>query len=355
MILARQPGAHIASVASCFPHNRVDAADTVRALGRLFPEQDPEAIRSLVDRSGIETRHIVPTLDEVLDGSTFTARNDRYGAAATELAVGACRRALAKASIAPRDVDVVIDVSCTGIMIPALDVRLVPALGLRRDVRRMPITESGCAAGALALGIAGSFAERGLRVLVVAVELCSLSFVQGDRSRTNLIAAVLFGDGAAAAVVVPGGRGPRIEAVGSHLIEGTEGTMGFAIGGHGLQIVLRRELPAVIAGRLPVAQTSFLQTHDREIDDIGLHLIHPGGRRILEAYRDCNALDEHALRFSAESLRRYGNLSSASILTVLELALDARAPLTAGKEAFLMAIGPGLSIEMLLLDWNNAL
>ena len=131
--------------------------------------------------------------------------------------------------------------------------------------------------------------------------------------------------------------------------------MGFAIGGHGLQIVLRRELPAVIAGRLPVAQTSFLHTHDREIDDIGLHLIHPGGRRILEAYRDCNALDEQALRFSAESLRRYGNLSSASILTVLELALDAGASLTAGKEAFLMAIGPGLSIEMLLLDWNNAL
>jgi alkylresorcinol/alkylpyrone synthase len=354
MILARQPGAHIASVASSFPSNVVDAAGTVRTLQGLFPEQDPAFIQSLVDRSGVDTRHIVPTVAEVLDPSTFTSRNDRYRSAATELGVIACRRALEKASIGPREIDVVIDVSCTGIMIPALDVRLVPALGLRRDVRRVPITESGCAAGALALGMAGSFAERGLRVLVVAVELCSLSFVHGDRSRTNLVAAVLFGDGAAAAVIRPGGPGPRIEAVGSHLIEGTEGTMGFAIGGHGLQIVLRRELPAVLAARLPQAQASFLREHDRDIDDVGMHLIHPGGRRILEAYKDCNALDGQALRFSAESLRRYGNLSSASILTVLEFALDARVPVTDGKDAFLMAIGPGLSLEMMLLDWEDA-
>jgi alkylresorcinol/alkylpyrone synthase len=248
----------------------------------------------------------------------------------------------------------VIDVSCTGITIPALDVRLVPALGLRRDVRRVPITESGCAAGALALGLASSFAERGLKVLVVAVEVCSLSLVQGDRSRTSLVASVLFGDGAAAAVILPGGSGPRIAAVGSHLIEDTEGTMGFAVGGHGLQIILQRELPSVLVEHLPEAQERFLREHGRTAEDIGLHLIHPGGRRILEAYSELHGLAPDALRFSRESLRRFGNLSSASVLTVLELALEARVPVPAEKDAFLMAIGPGLSIEMILLDWKDA-
>ena len=354
MILSRQPAAHIASVGSSFPPNTVRAADAVRTLQTLFPEQDADLVRTLVERSGVETRSIVPTIEEVLGPSTFTARNDRYRAAATDLAVRACRLALDRASITPREIDVVIDVSCTGIMIPALDVRLVPALGLRRDVRRVPITESGCAAGALALGMASAFAERGLRVLVVAVELCSLSLVQGDRSRTNLVASVLFGDGAAAAVVLPGGRGPRVEAVGSHLIEGTEETMGFSIGGHGLQIILQRELPAVLAGHLPEVRRRFLSDHGRTDADIGLHLIHPGGRKILDAYQEIFHLDESALGFSRESLRRFGNLSSVSILTVLELALDARVPVPAGKDAFLVAIGPGLSIEMMILDWEGA-
>jgi alkylresorcinol/alkylpyrone synthase len=354
LILARQPGAHVASVVSSFPANTIGVAETVQALVRLFPDQDPEFVQNLVERSGVETRALVPTVEEVLDPSTFTSRNDRYRSAATELAIRACRGALERAAITAREIDIVIDVSCTGITIPALDVRLVPALGLRRDVKRVPITESGCAAGALALGIAGTFAERGLRVLVVAVELCSLSLVQGDRSRTNLVASVLFGDGAAAAVILPGGPGPRIEAVGSHLIEDTEGTMGFSIGGHGLQIILQRELPSVLALHLPEAQRSFLFEHGRTFDDIGLHLIHPGGRRILEAYTQLNTLDAGALDFSRESLRRFGNLSSVSILTVLEIALDAHVSLPEGKEAFLMAIGPGLSLEMLLLDWEDA-
>lgn len=353
MIFAHPPGAHIASVASSFPPNTVGVADAVRTLQALFPEQDGEFVRNLVERSGVETRCIVPTLEEVLDASTFTARNERYRTAATELAVRACRRALDRATLTAREIDVVIDVSCTGITIPALDVRLVPALGLRRDVKRVPITESGCAAGALALGLASSFAERGLRVLVVAVEVCSLSLVQGDRSRTNLVASVLFGDGAAAAVILPRGPGPRIEAVGSHLIEDTEGTMGFAIGGHGLQIILQRELPSVLVEHLPEAQRRFLSEHGRTADDIGLHLIHPGGRKILEAYTQLNALGPDALRFSRESLRRFGNLSSASILTVLELALDAQVPVPSDKDAFLMAIGPGLSLEMMVLDWDD--
>lgn len=353
MILATRPGAHIASVASAFPENVVDREAATSALHRLFPEQDRAFVANLVERSGVESRRIVPTLEEVFSGQGFEARNDRWRAAAADLAERACRTALERARTNARDIDVILDVSCTGITIPALDVVLSPRLGLRSDVRRIPITESGCAAGALALGIAGTFAQSGLRVLVVAVELCSLTLVQRDVSRTNLVASVLFGDGAAAAVVLPGGTGPRIEAVGSHLIPGTRETMGFAVSDQGLRIVLQRELPSVLVEHLPKAAARFLEDHGRTRDDIGLHLIHPGGRRILEAYEEMNGLPESALRFSRESLRRYGNLSSASILTVLELALEANVELPAEREAFLLGVGPGLSLEMLLLRWNE--
>jgi alkylresorcinol/alkylpyrone synthase len=352
MILASKPGAHISAVATAFPETCVDRETAANTIERLFPEHEPEFIRSLVERSGVESRYIVPTLAEVFTPSTFTERNAQYIEAATALGARACREALDRARTRAVDIDVILDVSCTGIAIPALDVSLVPLLGLRADVRRIPITESGCAAGALALGLAATLAQAGMRVLVIAVELCSLTMVRDDRSRTNLIASVLFGDGAAAAVVLPGGPGPRIAAVGSHLIPETSATMGFHIGDHGLQIVLQRELPSVLIEHLPSAQQTFLRDHGRTAKDIGLHLIHPGGRRVLEAYSTMHALHDEDLRFSRESLRRYGNLSSASVLSVLELALAANVTLPAEQDAFLMAIGPGLSLEMMLLRWS---
>ena len=352
MILPTQPGAHLAAVRSAMPENRVDREQTVEALARLFPRAPREWIASLVERSGVETRHIVPSIDEVLGPASFTARNQRYREAAARLAATACLEALRAAGLEPAEVDVVIDVSCTGIAIPALDVDLAARLGLRPDARRIPITESGCAAGGLALGLAASLAQAGQRVLVIAVELCSLTLCRGDLTRTNLVASVLFGDGAAAAVVVPGGAGPRLEAVGSHLIPGTSGVMGFDVGDHGLRIVLQRELPLVLREELPRAVERFLRSHGRDLDDLALHLVHPGGRRILEAYGEVFGLDGEALRFSRESLRRYGNLSSASILTVLELALADRVRLPPDKEALLVAVGPGLSLKMALLRWE---
>lgn len=354
MILASKPGAHVAAVASAFPDTVVDRAAATAALTRLFPDQDADFVAGLVERCGVDTRRIVPTLAEVFDPSSFTQRNERYHSAAADLAARACRAALARAGLAAADVDVILDVSCTGIAIPALDVTLAPALGLRSDVRRVPITESGCAAGALALGLAATLAQSGQRVLVVAVELCSLTLVRGDVSRTNLIASVLFGDGAAAAVVVPEGPGPRVEAVGSHLIPNSRSVMGFHVGDHGLQILLQRELPGVLVEHLPEAQARFLAAHGRSRSDVGLHLIHPGGRRVLEAYTQMNGLADDELRFSRESLRRYGNLSSASILTVLELALNEDVRVDEGQSAFLMGVGPGLSLEMLLLDWPES-
>lgn len=338
------------SVASAFPRTRVDTRVAIDTLTRLFPAEDPEFVRALVERCGIDERRIATTIPEVLAPSTFTERNAQYREAAADLALEAARKAVLRAGLELSAIDVVIDVSCTGVVIPALDVDLAPRLGLRPDVRRIPITESGCAAGALALGLAASLARTGERVLVVAVELCSLSLVSGDRSRTNLIAAVLFGDGAAAAVVAPDGPGPRITAVGSHLIQATHHVMGFDVGDHGLRIFLDRELPNVLVEALPAARERFLARHGVLPQDIGLHLIHPGGRRVMEAYESMCGLAPGGLRFSRESLRRHGNLSSASVLTVIELALAEG--VRPGTTAFVLAVGPGLSLEMALLRFD---
>lgn len=341
---------HIIAVASAFPDTLVDRETAADTLERLFPEEEPEFVRTLVERCGVETRFIAPTIAEILAPASFTERNAQYCDAALSLSANACRAALARARIAADEIDAIVDVSCTGISIPALDVSLSAELGLRSDVRRIPITESGCAAGALALGLAAALARSGMTVLVVAVELCSLSLVRGDKSRTNLIASVLFGDGAAAAVVAPRGTGPRIAAVGSHLIPDTNDIMGFHVGDHGLRIFLDRELPGVLLENLPAVQRGFLERHGRSVRDIGLHLIHPGGRRVMDAYAHVNGLSEHDMRHSRAALQRYGNLSSASVLTVLEIAVDSG--IAPGTEAFLMAVGPGLSVEMLLLAFD---
>lgn len=343
------PDPVIRAVASAFPDTLVNAEAAVGALTSLFPTEDPEFVRALVEKSGIETRYIAQTIPEVLAPASFTERNAQYSDAAIDLAERASSLALERAGLEARDVDVVIDVSCTGVVIPAVDVFLAERLGLRADTRRIPITESGCAAGALALGLAADLARAGQRVLVVAVELCSLSLVRGDHSRTNLIASVLFGDGAAAAVITPAGDGPRITALGSHLIPESSHVMGFDVGEHGLRIFLDRELPSVLVEALPEVQDHFLRKHGVTIRDVGLHLIHPGGRRVMEAYTAINGLAPEDLRFSRESLRRYGNLSSASVLTVLELALETG--VRPGTQAFLLAVGPGLSLEMALLEF----
>lgn len=350
MRLDLHPGTHLAGCVSAFPPHVVDQETTIRGLCQLFPEESPALIRGIVTRSGVETRRLAPSVPEVLAPSEFTARNQRYARDAQQLALRAARGVLERTRTDPERIDVLIDVSCTGLTIPALDVALSQELGLRPDVRRIPITEAGCAAGALALGLAGTLGASGAGVLVTAVELCSLTLCMGDRTRTNLVSSALFGDGAAAALLLPGSGGPRIRASGSYLLPGTREAMGFDVGSHGMRIVLQKELPDLVQRDLGAIVDRFLTGHGRTRADIGLHLLHPGGRRILEAYRDVLGLSAEELRFSRESLRRYGNLSSVSILTVLELALEAGFPLPAGKDALVLGVGPGLSLEFALLS-----
>ena len=342
----------LVSVASALPDHVVSARDTVAALARIFPGEDRAVVEELVARSGVLERRIALPLEETLAERSFTERNGEWREIALGLARRAAGEAIERSRLAARQIDDLIDVSCTGIAIPALDVDLAPAVGLRGDVRRVPITESGGAAGALALSLAGDLARGGRRVLVVAVELCSLTLVRGDASRTNLVASLIFGDGAAAAVLAPEGEGPALVASGSRLLPDSRSMMGFDVGDHGLRIVLQKELPALLAAHLRPAVEAFLAEHGRGLADVGLHLVHPGGRRILEAYAGIFELPAHALALSHESLERHGNLSSASILNVLELALERGVRPPKGREAIVIGVGPGLSLELSLWSWD---
>jgi len=352
MILPAQPAVRIASVRTAFPDHRVDQRTTIDTLCQLFPEEDARFLHKIVRNSGVEERFLVPTVDQVLSSTTFTERNAAYRVAATDLASRAAVDALEAAEMQADEVDVIIDVSCTGVSIPALDVELSRRLGFRPDVRRIPIAESGCAAGALALGIAGPLAQAGLNVLVVAVELCTLTLCAEDQQRANVISSVIFGDGAAAILIVPGVSGPRIEAVGSHLIPGSSDSMGFDIGSHGLRIQLKKDLPSVLAESLPTVIDTFLNDHGTDRSEIGMHLVHPGGKRILDGYTDIFGLGADDLRWSREALRRYGNLSSASILAVIGLAMEDQNRPEGDLRALVVGVGPGLSIELALLDWE---
>jgi len=341
------------SVTTSFPANTVDANETLEALVGLFPEEDTDFIQSLIQNSGVGKRHTALPPQDLLKLDGFTERNQLYAQFARKHALDACQKALKQAALKANQIDAILDVSCTGICIPALDVHLSANLGFRPDVLRIPISESGCAAGSLALGIAKDLARNGKTVLVCAVEMCTLSFIQGDVERSNLIASVLFGDGAAAAVIAPADpqvKATRMLASGTHLFPNTVHAMGFDIGSHGLRLVLDRSLPVLLRKNLGNVVNEFLERHGSSLEQVGLHLVHTGGRRILDIYEDVMGLERGGLVTSRKALDARGNISSVSILMVLEQARLDGLRAAENTHTLGVAFGPGLSVEMFLMD-----
>jgi alkylresorcinol/alkylpyrone synthase len=249
----------------------------------------------------------------------------------------------------------VITTSCTGIMIPSVDAYLVDALGFRPDVRRLPITELGCVGGAAALARADDFL-RGFpdaHVLVVAVELPSLSLQRDDTSPANLVASALFGDGAAAVVMAGGVSRPgvRVRATLSHIFPRSTGALGFDLHEDGFHSVISKDIPAMLKGEIVALVDKLAARAGLTRDQVTCFLLHPGGRKILGAVEDGLGLPREATQPSWDVLREYGNQSSASVLFVLHQWLTQREPIT-GAHGVLAAFGPGLTTEMLLLQWS---
>jgi alkylresorcinol/alkylpyrone synthase len=286
------------------------------------------------------TRYAVEPLERVVEHRALGDAMRLYADHAPRLALVACRRALEAARVEPEEIDLVISVSCTGYMVPSLDVRLAAELGLRPGVIRLPLTELGCSGGAAAIAAAHRHlaAYPSGRVLVVAVEVPSLSFQPDDRSLDNLTASMVFGDGAAATVMGVGPGCLSLVAAESRLLPASEGLLGFELRDSGFHVVLDRRLPRLIQAGLADAVEDFRGRLG--VERIDFYAVHAGGPRIFDAVEEALGLGRDDLAVSRRVFREVGNLSSASILFCL-----ASLPGTPG-DGLAIAFGPGVTIEM---------
>jgi alkylresorcinol/alkylpyrone synthase len=314
-------------------------------LGRL--EQLHKAVR-------VGGRHLALPLDRYEGLKSFAARNDAWIKAATELGAEAVDAALQAADIAPSKVDHLYFVTVTGIATPSVDARLVEKLGLRPDVKRVPIFGLGCVGGAAGIARASDVLRNNPSEVAVllSVELCSLTLQREDISIPNIIASGLFGDGAAA-VVLDGGareRGPRIRATRSVFYPGTERIMGWDVVDSGFKVVLSPQVPQLVRERLRGDVDSFLAAQGLKRSDLKHFVAHTGGPKVLEAFEEALEIPRAKLSRSWDSLQSVGNLSSASVLFVLaELLASGEA--RPGDRGLLVAMGPGFCSELVLLEW----
>ncbi|HVB97823.1 MAG TPA: 3-oxoacyl-[acyl-carrier-protein] synthase III C-terminal domain-containing protein [Candidatus Dormibacteraeota bacterium] len=347
----------IASVATALPAYTMARDEVKRYMREVFAldERKLRALYAVVDNTRVETRHCIFPLDYFIKPRPLAQLTREYREHAVSLGRQAACDALSAAGLRPADIDLFITVSCTGVIIPSLDAYLINDMGFRSDVRRLPITELGCAAGAAALGHAWHFL-RGCpegRVLALSVELPTLTFQRNDLSQANLISCALFGDGAAAAVITGEPQaGPRMMAAESYLFPHSLDAMGFDLRETGFHIILAREVPDLIRSRIKQLVGGFLERHHRRQEEIAAWVLHPGGQKLLSYIEQELGLDSGQTQPSWDVLRDYGNLSSASVLFVLKEWLN-KEPMPAGASGLLVGFGPGFSAEMVLLEWRN--
>lgn len=300
----------------------------------------------------IEQRYLSMPLEWYLGTHGFRARNDAYLEVGLELAAAAARDAIQEADLAPADVDAILFVSSTGIATPSLDARLAARLGCRPDVVRMPLWGLGCAGGVAGLNRAAEW-TRGRpdgHVLLVCLELCTLSFhpsvATGQADKKTLVAASIFGDGCAAMVVSGDGTGavgPRHLAGAAHLFEDTERVMGWDVEDTHMEVVLSPSIPAIVAREMRGLVDRFLEGRAPS-----RWVLHPGGARVIAAYQEALGLDDQALEDTSRTMALHGNMSSPTVLFVLQRAL--RTPLAPGERALLAALGPGFASELALVQ-----
>jgi alkylresorcinol/alkylpyrone synthase len=347
--------ATIAGTATAVPPHLLTREMVKQRIGDVFSLEGKrlEAIRTVIDNSQIDQRHSIFPVDYIIEPRPLAQINREYREKAVELGLEVTAQALGQAGMMSTDVDLLITVSCTGVMIPSLDAYIAKEMGFRPDVRRLPITELGCAAGAAGLGRAWeyltAFPDR--TALLVAVELPTLTFQRKDFSQANLISAVLFGDGAAGVVIT--GReatGPRIIASESFLFPDSLDAMGFDLRDSGFHIVLSKDVPQMIGERVKGIVDGFLARQGLMREDLSAFLLHPGGQKLLSSMESELGLDRRDTEISWDVLRRFGNLSSASVLFILQESM-ARRDMPSGSYGLLMAFGPGFTAEMILLQW----
>jgi alkylresorcinol/alkylpyrone synthase len=357
----RRPEPTLLALSTAVPSFVLHQADVVDRASILFDgrRSDIERLMPVFENAGIMTRYSCVPLEWYERDHGWAERNQLYIENALDLLERAACRCLDRAGLRAGDVDAIVTVSTTGIATPSLDARLMERLALRRDVTRLPIFGLGCAGGVLGLARAAALARGlpGARVLVLVVELCALTFRKVDQSKSNIIAAALFGDGAAAVLLGPAPPDSRgattglaIEAFGEHTWPDSLDVMGWHVEDDGLGVLFSRDIPSLVRTEFRPALDRFLAAAGQSLDDIDAFACHPGGMKVIAALEGAFGLPGGAMHEARDILAAYGNMSAATVLFVLERLLrSARDAGPAPRRVLMSALGPGFTAAFLTM------
>ncbi len=334
---------------SAVPPYVLEQKDVVIRAGQLFGERrDVERLLPVFTNTGIERRYSCVPIDWYTDDHGWRDRTALYVQNAVDLFEKVAGALLDEAGLSKDDIDAIVVSSTTGIATPSLDALVIERMGLRRDIRRLPIFGLGCAGGVTGLSRAADLARArpGSRVLFLVVELCALTFRKNDLTKSNFVATALFGDGAAGAILSTDGDGPAFGAAGEHTWPDSLGIMGWDVEEDGLKAIFSQSIPTLVANDFPTILHAFLARNDLKLGHIDKFACHPGGAKVLDALEDAFQIERGALKESREVLRDFGNMSAVTALFVLER-MDWRKK---NQRILMTALGPGFSATFQMIE-----
>lgn len=346
----------ILSVAKQLPKYKKETNEIIPFVKEWMQDQDKRFQRKVLkifEGAGVDSRYSIMEAEQVFFNSTLEERNDIYVKEVKKLAEQSLQKCLKKINLVPTEIDYIITVSCTGIMIPSVDAYLINSLKMKQNIVRLPVTEMGCAAGISGIIYAKNFlkANPNKRAAVIAVESPTATFQLQDFSMENIVSAAIFGDGAASVILssYEEEEGPKIinESM-YHFYEATH-MMGFKLVNTGLQMILDKSVPQIISDHFSDIIDPFLEENGMTIKDINHLVFHPGGKKIVQTVQDLFGSFGKNIDDTKEVLRLYGNMSSATVLYVLERFMDADKP--SGDKGLMLSFGPGFSAQRILLEW----
>lgn len=346
----------ITTVAKQLPPYSRETAEVIPFVETWLDGQEERFRRKVIkifEGAAVDKRYSIMDPSEVFTATSFEDKNRIYIREVKKLGSGVLKKALEQSGWAADSIDYLITVSCTGIMIPSLDAYLINELQMKQDVLRLPVTEMGCAAGISGMIYANNFlkANPGKRAAVIAVESPTATFQLEDFSMANMVSAAIFGDGAVCVLMSSeeDAKGPSV--IGDDMYHFFDAThlMGFDLTDMGLKMVLDPAVPQTIADHFPQIIHPFLKKHDSSIDKVEHLIFHPGGKKIVQTVEDLFGKLGKNIDDTKEVLRLYGNMSSATVLYVLERFLNR--PIEKGEQGLMLSFGPGFSAQKILLEW----